>query len=153
MARHKVGIDKITALFVVSGLQLDPGVVIRQDVGEPVLGPVDRDVRRGARFVPPHVLELLVLLGEAEVGVCGHDAVVLGKVLELHGPGRFDHGLRDGLVVAVTHVAGGATFQTVRGAVSHPGNIKEFCFVCFVVSSLAPGTRIGLSAGFHQVPP
>ena len=41
-----------------------------------------------------------------------------------------------------------STFEELR-------KTKCFCFVLFVfaVSSLAPGTRIGLSAGFHQVPP
>ena len=106
VARHKVGVDKVRPLFVVCGLQLDPGVVVRQDVGEPVFGPVDRHVRRRARLLAAHVLQLLVLFGEPEVRVGRHDAVVLGKVLQLHRLGRLHHrvGQRD-VVTSMSHVS------------------------------------------------
>jgi len=52
-------------------------VIVGQNVGESVLGSVDGDVCGHAGLVPAHVLQLLVLLGEAEVGVGRHDAVVL----------------------------------------------------------------------------
>ena len=41
------------------------------------------------------MLELFVLLAEPEVRVGGHDPVVLGKVLQLHRPRSFDHGIRE----------------------------------------------------------
>ena len=40
------------------------------------------------------MFELLVLLAEPEVAVGGHDAVVLGEVLQLDGPRGLDHGVR-----------------------------------------------------------
>ena len=46
----------------ITRLQLDARVVVGQDVGKSVLGPVHRDVGRRARLVPTNVLQLLVLL-------------------------------------------------------------------------------------------
>ena len=42
VAGDEVGVDVVAALLVVCGLELYPTVVVGQDVGEPVLGPVDR---------------------------------------------------------------------------------------------------------------
>ena len=42
VAGDEVGVDVVAALLVVRGLELDTAVVVGQDVGEPVLGPVDR---------------------------------------------------------------------------------------------------------------
>ena len=39
-ARRKIGVDVVAAVLIVAGLELHPAVVIGQDVGEPVLGPV-----------------------------------------------------------------------------------------------------------------
>ena len=39
-ARREVGVDVVTAVLIVAGLELYPAVVVGQDVGEPVLGPV-----------------------------------------------------------------------------------------------------------------
>ena len=41
-ARGEVGVNVVAPVLVVRGLELDPAVVVGQDVGEPVLGPVDR---------------------------------------------------------------------------------------------------------------
>ena len=41
------------------------------------------------------MLELLVLLAEPEVGVGGHDPVVLRKVLQLHRTRSFNHRVRE----------------------------------------------------------
>ena len=83
---HKVAVDVVGALLVIGGLQLDAAVVVGQNVGEPVLGPVARQVGGRAGLVPPDMLELLVLLAEPEVAVGRHDAVVLSKVLQLDRP-------------------------------------------------------------------
>ena len=91
---HEVGVDVVTALVVVARLELDPRVVVWQDVGEPVLGPVARQVGGGARLLPADVLQLLVLLREPEVGVSRHDPVVLGKVLQLDGLRSLDDAVR-----------------------------------------------------------
>jgi hypothetical protein len=39
---NEVCVDVVAALVVVAGLKLHPRVVVWQDVGEPVLGPVAR---------------------------------------------------------------------------------------------------------------
>lgn len=61
---HVVGVDVVGALLVVDGLQLVARVVVGQDVGEAVLGPVAGQVRRRARLLAPHVLQLLELLAK-----------------------------------------------------------------------------------------
>lgn len=82
VTRHVVGVDVVAAvLLVVRRLQLEARVVVRQDVGEAVLGPVHGQVGRRACLLSPHVLQLLKLLAETEVRVGRHDAVVLAKVL------------------------------------------------------------------------
>lgn len=83
VARHVVGVDVVRALLVVHRLQLEARVVVRQDVGEAVLGPVAWQVRRGARLVAPYVLQLLELLAES--------ACVINKVTS--GAGRVPDGL------------------------------------------------------------
>ena len=69
-------------------------MVVRKDVGEPVLGSVHRQVCRGARLVPPDVFQLLELLAEPEVAVGRHDPVVLSEVLQLDWPGGLNHRVR-----------------------------------------------------------
>ena len=91
---HKVGVDVVATLVVVARLKLDSRVVVRQDVGEPVLGPVARQVGGRACLLPADVLQLLVLLGEPEVRVGRHDAVVFGKVFELDRLRRLDDAVR-----------------------------------------------------------
>ena len=93
-ARHEAGVDVVAPLLVVSGLEFDPAVVVREDVGEPVLGPVDWQVGRRAQLVPPNVLQLLVLLTEPEVTVRRHDPVVLREVLQFDWSGRLNDGVR-----------------------------------------------------------
>ena len=85
VAGHEVGVDVVAALLVVRGLELHPAVVVGQDVGEPVLGSVDRKIRRRAVLVTTHVFQFLVLLAEPEVAVCGHDTVVFGEIFQLDG--------------------------------------------------------------------
>ena len=89
-AGDEVGVDVVAPVLVVGGLELDPAVVVGKDVGEPVLGPVDRQIRGSTRLVTTHVFELLELLAEPEVAVGGHDPVVLRKVLALDGPRGLD---------------------------------------------------------------
>ena len=89
-AGHEAGVDEVAALLVVRRLQLDPTVIVRQDVGESVLRPIDGKIRGCTKLIPANVLELLVLLAKPEVGVGGHDTVVLPKVLQLHWPGSLN---------------------------------------------------------------
>ena len=93
-AGDEVGVDVVAPVLVVGGLELDPAVVVGEDVGEPVLGSVHRQVRGSAQLVPAHVLQLLVLLAEPEVAVGRHDPVVLGEVLQLDRSGGFNDGVR-----------------------------------------------------------
>ena len=102
---NKVGVNVVAALVVVAGLELDPGVVVGQNIGEPVFRPVARKIGRAARFFSSDVFQFFVLLGKAEVGVGGHDPVVFGEVFELDGLGGLDDAVRQRDVVAVTHVA------------------------------------------------
>ena len=65
VAGHEVGVDVVAALLVVCGLKLDPAVVVGEDVGEPILGPVDRKVGGGATtidaFITPFLSSFLFL--------------------------------------------------------------------------------------------
>ena len=83
VAGYEVGVDVVAALLVVRGLELDPTVVVGQDVGEPVLGPVDRQIRGRAVLVTTNVLQFLVLLAEPEVAICGHDTIVFSEIFQL----------------------------------------------------------------------
>ena len=69
-------------------------MIVRKNVGEPVLGPVNRQVCCSTRLVPANMFQLLELLTEPEVAVCRHDPVVLGKVLQLDWSGSLDDGVR-----------------------------------------------------------
>ena len=60
----------------------------------PVLRPIHWQICCGTQLISTNVLELLVLLAESEVGVGGHDAVVLPKVLQLHWTGCLDDRVR-----------------------------------------------------------
>ena len=60
----------------------------------PVLWPIHWQICCGTQLISPNVLELLVLLAESEVGVGGHDAVVLSKVLQLYWTRRLDDRVR-----------------------------------------------------------
>ena len=80
---NKVCIYVVRTIFVISRLELDSAVVLRKNVCESVLRPVDRKVCSSTRLVSANMLQLLKLLAEPEVAVCRHDAVVLGKVLQL----------------------------------------------------------------------
>ena len=68
--RHEVGVDEIRSLLVVRGLQLDPAVVVGEDVGEPVLGAVHGEVGGDAGHVTTNVLQLLVFFGEPVIEMC-----------------------------------------------------------------------------------
>ena len=91
---HEAGVDVVASLLVISRLELDPAVVVGEDVGEPVLGSVHRQVRGSAQLVPANVLQLLVLLAEPEVAVGRHDPVVLGEVLQFDRSGGLNDGVR-----------------------------------------------------------
>ena len=93
-SRDEVGVDVVAAVLVVGGLELHPAVVVRKNVGEPVLGPVDRKIRRRTRLVTAHVLQFLELLAEPEVAVSGHDPVVLREVFQLDWSRGLDDGIR-----------------------------------------------------------
>ena len=62
---------------------------------EPVLGTVDWQICSSAELVPADMLELLVLLAKPEVGVGGHDPVVLREVLQLHWSRSFNDRVRE----------------------------------------------------------
>lgn len=42
--RYEVSIDVVCSLFIISGLKFEAGMVIGEDVGEAVLGPIDGEV-------------------------------------------------------------------------------------------------------------
>ena len=65
-------------------------MIVGQDVGEPVLGSVDRQVSSCAHLVAANMLQLLILLAEPEVRVRRHDPVVLSKVHQLDRSGCLD---------------------------------------------------------------
>ena len=58
-------------------------MIVRENVGESVLGTVDRQVSCSTGLVSPNMFQLLELLAEPEVTVGRHDPVVLSKVLQL----------------------------------------------------------------------
>ena len=58
------------------------------------------------------MLEFLVLLAEPEVGVGGHDPVVLRKVLQLHRSRSFDH--RVGKTDKICRMISTDTMMTAR---------------------------------------
>ena len=70
-------------------------MIVRKNVGEPVLGSVNRQVSGSTRLVSTNMFQLLELLAEPEVAVGRHDPVVLGKVLELDWSGRLDDRVRE----------------------------------------------------------
>ena len=105
---NKVGVDEIGPFLVVRRLQLDARMVVWQNVGESVLGTVDRHVGCRAWLFASDMLQFLVFLGETEVRVGRHDAVVFSEVFEFDRLGRLDDGVRQGNVVsAVPQVTSG----------------------------------------------
>ena len=69
-------------------------MIVRKNVGESVLGSVDRQVSSSTGLIPPNMFQLLELLAEPEVAVRRHDPVVLSKVLQLDWSRRLDDGVR-----------------------------------------------------------
>ncbi len=66
--RNVVGVDVVGAFLVVGRLELEPRMVVGQNVGEPILGPVARQVGSRARLVPSNVLQFFVLLRKSVTG-------------------------------------------------------------------------------------
>ena len=60
----------------------------------PILWPIHGQICGGTQLIATNVFELLVLLAEPEVRVCGHDPVVLPKVLQLHWTRSLNHRVR-----------------------------------------------------------
>ena len=60
-AWNKVGVDKVRPLLVVRGLELDPAVVVGQDVGEPAHG--GRQVSAGSSTTV-HELTARIMTGQ-----------------------------------------------------------------------------------------
>ena len=60
----------------------------------PILWPIHGQICGGTQLIATNVLKLFVLLAEPEVRVCGHDPVVLPKVLQLHWTRRLNHRVR-----------------------------------------------------------
>jgi len=79
---HKTSVDEIAPLFIIRGLKFDPTVVVRQDICEPILGPIYWQVRSSAQLVPTNMLEFLVFFAESEVAVSRHDSIMFGKVFQ-----------------------------------------------------------------------
>lgn len=96
---HIVGVYIVRALLVVYRLQLEARMVVGQDVREPILRPVTRQVGKGARLVAAHMLQLLELFAEPEIGVGRHQSIVFSKVLDQNGPIRLDHAVRQRHVI------------------------------------------------------
>jgi hypothetical protein len=122
-AGNEVSVDVVATLVVVAGLELDPGVVVGQDIGETVFRPIAWQIGSTARFLSANMFQFFILFGESEIGIGGHDSVMFGEIFELDRFRGFDDGVGEGDVVAVTHVAGCATFQTRQTGISvtHPG--------------------------------
>ena len=55
-AWYEVGVDKVRALLVVRGLELDPAVVVGQDVREPASGGSGGSERKFSYCTSVHVL-------------------------------------------------------------------------------------------------
>ena len=60
----------------------------------PILWPIHGQISGRTQLIATNVFELFVLLAEPEVRVCGHDPVVLPKVLQLHWARRLNHRVR-----------------------------------------------------------
>lgn len=54
--RNVIGIDVVGALFIVDRLELEPTVIVWENIREAILRPVAGQVRRGAGLIPADVL-------------------------------------------------------------------------------------------------
>lgn len=81
-------------------------MVVGQDVGEAVLGPVAGQIRERARLVATHMFQFFEFFAESEVRIGGHQSVVIGEVFDSDRSTGLDHRVGQRHVVIGTSVRG-----------------------------------------------
>ena len=123
---NKIGIDIIRSFLVVSRLKFDPGMVVRQNIGETIFGSVDRHISCRARFFSTNVFQFFVFFGKAEIRIRAHNSVVFTKIFQLDRFGGFNKRILKGNIVAVPHITRQTSFQTgTSRRIFHPANSQN----------------------------
>lgn len=66
VTRHIIGVYVVRSFVIVHRLQLEPGVIVWQNVGETVLRPVAWQVGKGAGLIATDVLQLFKFFTKSE---------------------------------------------------------------------------------------